>query len=206
MLAPDASGDAPARPVGFSPEKWLVARATPSSTVASSSLAYARSWSARVSKRDRSILRPSGTRGRARAPRVELEERAAELLLDRRDVAGQLVAAPLLVLDPDGREDVGRRPTDLVVALPHERHHLVPLPLDAGPRGGQQVRQPRGVDELERLGELVAPPHFAAQRHDAQVDQHRWLLPADGRAALTPGRPRGPVGPSPGPPGPGGSS
>src|SRR5438128_583846 len=68
---------------------------------------------------------------RMRASRVHPPERAPQLLLDRGDVARQLVSGPLLVLDPDGRQDVRGRLPDPLMALAHDRHDFVPVPLDA---------------------------------------------------------------------------
>src|SRR5207245_603294 len=61
-----------------------------------------------------------------------LGELAAQLLLDGSHVSDELVVLAFLVLDPDRRQNVARALTRPRVTLPHDRHHFIPVPFEAG--------------------------------------------------------------------------
>src|SRR5215470_5895360 len=62
---------------------------------------------------------------------IRPRQRVSDLFLDRGDVARQLVTLVFVVLDLNHGDDVGRAFAHLLVAPADERHHRIPLALDA---------------------------------------------------------------------------
>src|SRR5687768_1354471 len=101
-----------------------------------------------------------------------LRELASELLLDRCDVARQLVGLALLVLDADRRQDVAGTLARSRVTLPDDLHDFGPVAFEAGAARRELVADTGSVDDVQDFRDGGRKVLAAAEGHDRQFREH----------------------------------